>query len=104
MKNALCCAALLRRILYERLTHSTCERNVASCSKDATIELGATDCRVGKVADDLARNVIGQGNEAAAMIEAASGALLTRSFLEDGGQGELSRLESLLRFKKAARG
>jgi hypothetical protein len=72
---------------------------VASCSKNATIELRATECRVGEEADGLARNVIGQGNEAAAMIEVA---LLMRSFLEDGGQGELSGRESLLRFKKAA--
>jgi len=54
------------------------------------MKLRATDCRVGELADDLARNVIGRGNEAAAMIEAASDVLLTRSFLEDGRQGELS--------------
>jgi len=30
------------------LTHSTCERNVASCSRDATMKLEATDYRVVK--------------------------------------------------------
>lgn len=73
------------------LTHSTCERNVASSSKDATTKLRATVYRVEIYLDKLTRSLIEPEAGSAAKAEGCCG---RRQF--DGakfGSGKLVEME-----------